>query len=131
MSGPMSAISLFTLGCVFIGGFIHVCSYKCSAGLLHILDLRLLDRERIPLFSRLRCRLHMGRGSESCLLPPQANPASTGSYSMKTGTNTTAHTNPINEQGGCTTSLGHHAFDQLVVVDQVLPINDRMTRSEE
>ena len=61
------------------------------------------------------------------LLPPQANPASTSPYAVKTGTNTTAHTNPINKQGSCPTGLGHRAFDQLVAVNQVFPINDRMT----
>src|SRR5436309_15945383 len=62
-----------------------------------------------------------------CSLPSQANPASTGPCAVKADANTTAIANLINEQGGCTTSLGHRAFDQLVVVDQVLPINDRMT----
>src|SRR5436190_16065533 len=62
-----------------------------------------------------------------CSLPSQANPASTGPCAVKADANTTASANLINEQGGCTTSLGHRAFDQLVVVDQVLPINDRMT----
>jgi hypothetical protein len=43
--------------------------------------------------------------SQSWLLPP-ANPPSTDSYSVKTGTNTTTHTNPINEQGGCPPAFG-------------------------
>src|SRR5439155_25436336 len=54
-------------------------------------------------------------------------PASTGPCSVKADANTTASANPINEQGGCPTGLWHRAFDQLVVVDQVLPINDGMT----
>src|SRR5438093_123139 len=65
--------------------------------------------------------------SQSWLLPSQANPASTGPCAVKADANTTASANPINEQGGSPTGLGHRAFDQLVVVDQVLPINDRMT----
>src|SRR5438046_6571257 len=80
-------------------------------------------------FSAVDVRCAPGRGADlSCqLLPRQANPARTGAYAVKTGTDTTAHTNPVNEQGGCPTGLGHRVFDQLVVVDQVLPINDRMT----
>src|SRR5438093_4925335 len=61
-----------------------------------------------------------------CSLPSQANPASTGPCAVKADANTTASANLIDEQGGCTTSLGHRAFDQLVVVDHVFPINDRM-----
>src|SRR5438034_6621909 len=63
----------------------------------------------------------------SWLLPSQANPASAGPCAVKADANPTARTDPINEQGGCTTGLGHRAFDQLVVVDQILPINDRIT----
>src|SRR5262245_40134479 len=48
-------------------------------------------------------------------------------YAMKTVTSTTARTDPINEQGGWPTSLGHRALDQLVAVDQVILLDDRMT----
>src|SRR5439155_20545647 len=65
--------------------------------------------------------------SQSCLLPPQANPASPGPCSVKADANTTASTDPIDKQGGCATGLGHRAFDQLVAIDQVFAINDRMT----
>ena len=40
---------------------------------------------------------------------------------MKSDANTTTDTDPVDEQRGCPTSLGHGALDQLVVVDQVMP----------
>jgi hypothetical protein len=48
-------------------------------------------------------------GADFRYLPSEANPTSTGSYPVKTDTNTAAYTNPINEQRGCPTGLGHRA----------------------
>jgi len=60
---------------------------------------------------------------------PNANAATTDPCAVKTGTNTAAHTDPVNEQRSCPTRPRHGALDQLVVVDQVFPVNDRMTDS--
>jgi hypothetical protein len=50
---------------------------------------------KLQIFIPIHAVMPTARGAESqsWLLPP-ANPASTNSYSVKTGTNTTAHTNP-------------------------------------
>src|SRR5215468_10220525 len=56
----------------------------------------------------------------------QAHPSGTSPDAMKTCSHTTARPDPVDEQGGCSAGLGHRALDQLVMVDQVIPLDDRM-----
>jgi len=46
---------------------------------------------------------------------------------VKTDSNTAAYTDLINEQRSCSSGVGYRAFDQLVGVGQVIPINYWMT----
>src|SRR4030067_1084262 len=56
--------------------------------------------------------------------PTPRDPATTDPYAVKTGTNTTARTDPINEQRSRAATGGHSAFDEFVAVYEVRSVDD-------
>src|SRR3989304_692091 len=56
--------------------------------------------------------------------PRTANSATTDPYAVKTGTNTTARTDPINEQRSRAATGGHSAFNEFVAVYEVRSVED-------
>lgn len=61
----------------------------------------------------------------ACLSPHTHSPG-TGTCAMEARTHTAAGTDPVDEERGCAAGFGHRAHDQLVVVNQILPIHHGM-----